>query len=258
MPCGRPGRCDRNAAAKPLFMKVAAEQSCRSPGACSTFYQRLTHGSEANSPTVTLDAHWASANVHDAPLCFLVVLYYDFWNVLFWLISSEIFPPKASKLNEWMQLFFCLQRERERACCRPPARRLLSFSGPIVMASSLLTSIQNYHLFHLAKQERKSDCLWFEQSCVAERLPGCCSWVRCPCSACCSPVITVMPQRKPNRNLCLMSESGDECNRRSCAGVKRSGGQTAARLETTGDKPGSKIAEKAVRCSDRVVCLCSQ
>lgn len=110
------------------------------------------------------------------------------------------------------------------AWCRPPAQCWLSLSEPIVMASSLLASVQNYHLFHSAKQERKSNCLWFQQSCVAERLPGCCSWVRCPCPASCSPVITVMPQRKPNRNLCLMSESGDECNRRSCAGVKRSGG----------------------------------
>lgn len=134
-------------------------------------------------------------------------------------------------------LFFFLEREdkalfcslKQFACCRPPAQRLLSFSEPIVMASSLLTSVQNYHLFHSAKHEGNSNCLWFEQSCVAERLPGCCSWVRCPCSARCSPVITVMPQRKPNRNLCLMSESGDKCNWRSCAGVKRSGGKTAAR-----------------------------
>lgn len=124
------------------------------------------------------------------------------------------------------------------------------------MASSLLPYIQNYHLFHSAKQERKSNCLWFEQGCVAERLPGCCNWVRCPCSACCSPVITVMPQRKPNRNLCLMSESGDECNRRSCTGVKQSGGQTAAPRETTGDKPGSKNQKKKTKQWDAVTELC--
>lgn len=101
-----------------------------------------------------------------------------------------------------------------------------------------LAAVQNYHLFHSAKQECKSNCLWFQQSCVAERLRGCCPRVRCPCSASCSPVITVMPRRKANRNLCLMSESGDECNRRSCAGVQRSSDWSAARRETTGRSPG--------------------
>lgn len=115
MPCGRPGRSDRNAAAKPLFMKVAAEQSCRSPGARGTFRQTLTHGSEGNSPTVTHDARWASADVHDAPLWFLAVLYYEFRNVLLRLVCSEIFPPRNPQ-NEMYKCSFFFKEKKKHSC----------------------------------------------------------------------------------------------------------------------------------------------
>lgn len=93
MPCGRPGRLDRNAVAKPLFMKVAAEQSCRSPDARGTFHQTLTHGSEWSE--LSHSNRGCSLSLHR--LMFKTLLSVVILSFILSVISSEAFPPEAAE-----------------------------------------------------------------------------------------------------------------------------------------------------------------
>lgn len=84
------------------------------------------------------------------------------------LVQRFSLPKPQNEMNKCIFL-----NERKKNCTLycfinclhavdPPRSACLASARPIAMASSLLTSIQNYHLFHSAKQQLKSNCLWFE------------------------------------------------------------------------------------------------